>query len=79
MQNYHFTPEGDFLDLISKNYYEFLFMWISWLHNLFYNLTIIYAYNNNFSMKTIKFRKLVTMSKLACESTMEKLTMKATQ
>ena len=34
-------------------------MWISWLHNLFCNLTIIYVYNNNFSTKTTKFRKLV--------------------
>ena len=43
MQNYHFTLRDDFLGLISKNYYEIIFTWISWLRNLFYNLTGIYA------------------------------------
>ena len=43
IQNYHFAFGGDFLDLISKNYYEVISKWISWLRNLFYNLTSIYA------------------------------------
>ena len=43
MQNYHFFPRDDILDLISKNYYEFVFTWISWLRNLFQNLMIIYT------------------------------------
>ena len=43
MQNYHFTPEGNMLDLNSKNYYEITFMWISCIRNLFHNLTNIYS------------------------------------
>ena len=43
MQNYHFTSEGNFLGLISKNYFKVIFKWISYLRNLFHNLTIIYT------------------------------------
>ena len=43
MQNYHFAPRGDFLSLISKNYYGIIFMWISWIQNLFHNIRNIYA------------------------------------
>ena len=40
VQNYHFAHKGDFLSLIFKNYYGFVFTWISWLRNLFPNLYI---------------------------------------
>ena len=30
MQNYHFVPKCDFLDLIFKNYYKFVFTEILW-------------------------------------------------
>ena len=48
------------LGLTSKNYHEFIFMWLLWLHNLFLNLMTNYAWNNYVSLKMIKFRKLTT-------------------
>ena len=69
MQNYHFAPEhakvpfspgGNFLSLISKNYYEIIVTRISWLRNLFHNLMNIYAWNNNILPKSTKIQKLIT-------------------
>ena len=53
-------PMGNLLGLIFKNYYEFVFMWILWLRNLFLNLTTNYGWNNYVSSKVIKLRKFVT-------------------
>ena len=50
----------DFLSLIFKNYYRFIFTWIIWLRNLFHHLSNIYEWNNNISLKAIKLRKFVT-------------------
>ena len=71
MQNYHFSLGGNFLDLISKNYYDVIFMWNSWLQSLFHSLTDIYAWNNKYFTKSDK------ASKLACKDTMAKLVMAA--
>ena len=58
MQNYHFATGGNFLDLISKNYYDVIFMWNSWLQSLFHSLTDIYAWNNNILQKATKLQNL---------------------
>ena len=60
IQNYHCAPRGDSLSLTFKNYHEFIFIWILWLHNLFRNLTTNYAWNDYVSSKATKLRKLVT-------------------
>ena len=60
MQNYQFTIGGDFFSLISKNYYRVIFTWISWILNLFHNLTNIYTWNNSILPKAINLQKLVT-------------------
>ena len=56
VHNYHFAPRGNMLSLISKNYYDAIFTWISWICNL----TNIYTWNNNILPNTIKLWKLVT-------------------
>ena len=38
LQNYHFALGGNILDLIFKNYYEVIFIRISWIYNLYDNL-----------------------------------------
>ena len=48
------------LGLTSKNFYGIVLTYISWIHNLFRNLTTIYAWNNYVSSKATKFRKLIT-------------------
>ena len=48
------------LNLTSKNYYRIVLTRISWLRNLFCNLTTNYAWNNIVTTKMIKLRKLMT-------------------
>ena len=48
------------LGLTFKNYYKVVITWISWLHNLFYNLTTNKAWINIITTKRIKFRKLIS-------------------
>ena len=39
LQNYHFAPGGNFLNLISKNYYKIIFTRILWIFDFYNNLT----------------------------------------
>ena len=52
--------EAMLLDLISKNYHKFIISCISWICNLYINLTLFKARNNRVYPKAIKLRKLVT-------------------